>query len=75
MANFILGVTINWGNLTMKFNQAYKAAEIRGDPTLARKVVSLEALMTEKKNEVSTMMWGLGETELGKGDKGEGELT
>ncbi|KOM56297.1 hypothetical protein LR48_Vigan10g218900 [Vigna angularis] len=73
----ILGVTwlaslgeikVDWGQLIMK-------VEIKGDPTLTRRVVNPEALLKEKEIETMTLVWSLSQAELMEGETEESGLT
>lgn len=66
-------VKINWRDLTTKFGQKNEKVVIKGDPTLIRKVASLEALLKETEIEVVTLVCGLGQLE--EGSKGVAQLT
>lgn len=56
-------VTLNCGELMMAFKQRDKRVVIKGDPTLAKKLVELEALLKMKEVKVVKLVWSLGQTE------------
>lgn len=57
-------VKINWSKLTTSFAQGEREVMIRGDPTLARKVVAPEALLKETEIEAMTLVGSREEIEL-----------
>ncbi|KOM58401.1 hypothetical protein LR48_Vigan11g143500 [Vigna angularis] len=69
-------VTLNWGKLTMVFDQAGRNVTIKGDPTLTRRLVEPEALFKMKEVEAWLLVWEFGAIEKDEGrkpnDQGEG---
>lgn len=53
-------VTLNWRELTMVFEQGGRKRTIKGDPTLARRVVEPKALFRMKEVEAWMLVWELG---------------
>lgn len=56
-------VTVDWGKLTMMYQQGEKKVIVRGDPTLERRVVGPEALLKIKHAEAWMIVWELGSIE------------
>jgi len=82
--DLILGVTwlaslgevqVNWKTLAMSFSEKGDKVQIKGDPTLKKRVISPEALLKEIKIEAITLTWELGRTELEKKEGLEEKLT
>jgi len=52
-------VKVNWRTLTIGFGWKGQHVTIKGDPTLARKVVTPQALLKETEIEAMTILWEL----------------
>ncbi|XP_017413041.2 uncharacterized protein LOC108324610 [Vigna angularis] len=80
----ILGITwlaslgeikVDWGHLIMKVEVEGKVVEIKGDPTLTRRMVTPEVLLKEKEIEAMTLVWSLSQAEAVEGDGKTGRWT
>ncbi|KOM47146.1 hypothetical protein LR48_Vigan07g085000 [Vigna angularis] len=57
-------IKVDWGQLIMKVVHGGREVEVKGDPSLTRRVVTPEALIKEKGIEMMSLVWSLSQTEL-----------
>jgi len=62
-------VKINWKTLTMSFCRGGKQVHIRGEPKLARMLVTPKALKKEKEIEAVSLVWGIENAEHSVSDQ------
>ncbi|XP_017431908.1 uncharacterized protein LOC108339280 [Vigna angularis] len=65
-------IKVDWGQLIMKVEREGNEVEIKGDPTLTRRMVIPKVLLKEKEIEAMTLLWSLSQAEAVEAD-GEAE--
>jgi len=62
-------VTFQFSTITISFNAKGQQVQIKGDPSLTKKIVTPQGLLKETKIEAVTLVWVMGTTELDKEDE------